>query len=125
MRPPDDGDAAFLASINNEPNNGRGHCVSWNAVNTHPGLDLREDAVHGWPGHEKHVRTMHAWCYVFIGGGGDTTGALWKISGGTVTELVPGQLTLPGDVAVARNGTIYVTNRSVFTGGGQVIAIQP
>lgn len=61
----------------------------------------------------------------FIGGGGDTTGALWKISGGTATELVPGQLTLPGDVAVARNGTIYVTNGSVFTGGGQVIAIQP
>ena len=61
----------------------------------------------------------------FIGGGGDTTGALWKISGGTATELVPGQLTLPGDVAVARSGTIYVTNGSVFTGGGQVIAIQP
>jgi len=61
----------------------------------------------------------------FIGGLGDTTGALWKISGGTATELVPGQLTLPGDVAVARNGTIYVTNKSVFTGGGEVIAIRP
>ncbi|MDP9270330.1 MAG: ScyD/ScyE family protein [Chloroflexota bacterium] len=60
-----------------------------------------------------------------FGGGGDTTGALWKISDGTVTELIPGQLTLPGDVAVARNGTIYVTNGSIFTGGGQVIAIQP
>jgi hypothetical protein len=60
-----------------------------------------------------------------FGGSGDTTGALWKVSGGTVTELVPGQLTLPGDVAVASNGTIYVTNGSIFTGGGQVIAIQP
>jgi hypothetical protein len=61
----------------------------------------------------------------FIGGGGDTAGALWKVSGGTTTELVPGQLTLPGDVAVARNGTIYVTNKSVFSGGGEVVAIRP
>jgi hypothetical protein len=61
----------------------------------------------------------------FIGGGGDTTGALWRVSGGTATELIPGQLTLPGDVAVARDGTIYVTNKSVFTGGGEVIAIRP
>jgi len=60
-----------------------------------------------------------------FGGGGDTTGALWKVSGGTATELVPGQLTLPGDVAVARNGTIYVTNKSISTGGGEVIAIRP
>ena len=60
----------------------------------------------------------------FIGGGGDTTGALWKVSGGTTTELVPGQLTLPGDVAIARDGTIYVTNKSVFVGGGEVIAIR-
>jgi len=28
-------------------------------------------------------------------------------------------------VAVARNGTIYVTNKSVSTGGGEVIAIRP
>ena len=60
----------------------------------------------------------------FIGGGVDTTGALWKVSAGTTTELVGGQLTLPGDVAVARNGTIYITNKSVFSGGGEVIAIR-
>ena len=37
----------------------------------------------------------------------------------------PGQLTAPGDVAVARNGTVYVTNLSISPDAGQVIAVTP
>jgi hypothetical protein len=55
--------------------------------------------------------------------GGDITGALIKITGGVRTELVAGQLHAPGDVAIARNGTIYVTNLSISPDGGQVLAI--
>ena len=55
--------------------------------------------------------------------GGDTTGALIKVTGGVRTELAPGQLHAPGDVAIARNGTVYVTNLSVSPNGGQVLAI--
>jgi hypothetical protein len=55
--------------------------------------------------------------------GTDTVGALWKVKHGHKTELVPGRLTLPGDVAVARDGAIYVTNKSVSVGGGQVLKI--
>jgi hypothetical protein len=57
--------------------------------------------------------------------GSDTTGALWRVKHGVRTELIPGQLTAPGDVAVARDGTIYVTNKSVLIGGGEVIRIRP
>ncbi len=56
--------------------------------------------------------------------GGDITGALIRIRNGVRTELVPGQLHAPGDVAVARNGTIYVTNLSISPDGGQVLAIR-
>lgn len=55
--------------------------------------------------------------------GTSTVGALWKVKHGHKTELVPGRLTLPGDVAVARDGAIYVTNKSVSVGGGQVLKI--
>jgi len=55
--------------------------------------------------------------------GGDITGALIRIKGGVRTELVAGQLHAPGDVAVARNGTMFVTNLSISPGGGQVLAI--
>jgi len=41
---------------------------------------------------------------------------LLKVHNGRQTELVPGQLSQPGGVAVARNGTVFVTD-SVFTGG--------
>jgi hypothetical protein len=57
-------------------------------------------------------------------GGGDTAGALYRIKNGTVSEIAPGRLTLPGGVAVGRNGTIYVTNNSVSVGGGEVLAIR-
>jgi hypothetical protein len=55
--------------------------------------------------------------------GGDTTGALIKIKHGVWTELVPGQLHAPGDVAVGRNGTVYVTDLSISPNGGRVLAI--
>lgn len=45
------------------------------------------------------------------------------MTSGVTTELAPGELTLPGDVAVAPNGTGYVTNRSAFSGGGQVVTV--
>lgn len=57
--------------------------------------------------------------------GVDSTGALYRVSGGTKTELIPGQLTTPDDVAIARDGTVYVTNKSVSVGGGEVLAIRP
>ena len=56
--------------------------------------------------------------------GSDTTGALWRVKHGVRSELIPGRLTAPGDVAVARDGTIYVTNKSVLIGGGEVIRIR-
>jgi hypothetical protein len=56
--------------------------------------------------------------------GTDMVGALYRVWHGHRTELVPGRLTVPGDVAVARNGTIYVTNKSVSIGGGEVLAIR-
>jgi hypothetical protein len=55
--------------------------------------------------------------------GGDITGALLKIKNGVRTELIPGELHAPGDVAVALNGTVYVTDLSVSPDGGRVLAI--
>jgi hypothetical protein len=55
----------------------------------------------------------------------DDTGALWRLKNGTKTEIAAGQLHAPGGVAVARNGTIYVTNHSVSIGGGEALRIQP
>lgn len=46
-------------------------------------------------------------------------------SNGTQTELAAGRLVAPGGVAVARNGWIYVTNRSVLPGAGEVLRIRP
>lgn len=57
-------------------------------------------------------------------GGGDPTGALIRLRNGVRTEIAEGQLTLPADVAVARNGTLYVTNKSVMP-DGEVLAIRP
>ena len=56
--------------------------------------------------------------------GGDPTGALIRVKRGHRTELAAGRLTAPGDVAIARNGTVYVTNRSVMP-DGEVLAIRP
>jgi hypothetical protein len=58
--------------------------------------------------------------------GGDTLSALWHVKGGVRTEIAAGQLHSIGDVAVGRNGTVYVTTGSVFpNNGGAVVAIRP
>jgi hypothetical protein len=58
--------------------------------------------------------------------GNDWTGALIRIApDGTRTELVPGALTAPGGVAVGKDGALYVTNNSIFSGTGEVIRIRP
>jgi hypothetical protein len=57
-------------------------------------------------------------------GSSDLGGALIRIKGGVRTELAAGQITLGGDVAVARNGTIYVTDHTVIPGAGRVLAIR-
>jgi hypothetical protein len=57
---------------------------------------------------------------------GDWTGALIRIApNGTQTELVPGVLTAPGGVAVGSNGALYVTNKAIYSGTGEVIRIRP
>jgi glucose/arabinose dehydrogenase len=52
-------------------------------------------------------------------------GRLFRIApNGTQTQInVP--LTAPGGIAVATNGTIYVTNNSTSATGGQVLRIRP
>lgn len=56
---------------------------------------------------------------------GDPTGALTRIApDGSRTEIASAGLVLPGGVAVRRNGTIYVTNYSVFAGRGEVVRIR-
>lgn len=55
---------------------------------------------------------------------GDTNGALIRIGGkGRRTELAAGRLTFPGGLAVGPDGAIYVTNKSVFAGQGEVLRI--
>jgi DNA-binding beta-propeller fold protein YncE len=56
--------------------------------------------------------------------GGDPTGALIRVKDGVRSELAAGQLIAPADVAVGRDGTVYVTNKSVMP-DGEVIAIRP
>ena len=55
---------------------------------------------------------------------GNFAGRLVEIVGGVVTEIpVPG-LQVPGGVAVADDGTIYVTSGSIFPGGGELLAVR-
>ena len=56
----------------------------------------------------------------------DWTGALIQIApDGTRTELILGELTAPGGVAVGRDGSLYVTNNSIYSDTGEVIRIRP
>jgi len=57
----------------------------------------------------------------------DPTGALIRVDvkhGGKRTELAKGKLTFPGGVAVGEDGTLYVTNKSILAGAGEVLRIR-
>jgi hypothetical protein len=57
---------------------------------------------------------------------GQMTGALIRVDRkGQRTELATGRLTAPGGMAVARDGAIYVTNKSILAGGGELLRIRP
>lgn len=54
----------------------------------------------------------------------DWTGALIRVApDGSRTEVAPGSLFAPGGVTVDSNGDVYVTNKSIFSGEGEVIKI--
>jgi hypothetical protein len=56
---------------------------------------------------------------------GDSTGALLRIGrDGRRTELATGRLTAPTAVGVGRDGTLYVSNKGVQAGGGEVLALR-
>jgi hypothetical protein len=58
--------------------------------------------------------------------GGSTDGGLFAVSrDGTKRQiaLAPGTLTMPGGIAVGRDG-LYVTNNSGSPGGGEVLRIR-
>lgn len=55
--------------------------------------------------------------------GTDTTGALYRLRHGHRTEIAAGRLTAPADVAVGRDGTLFVTNKSVMP-DGEVLSIR-
>lgn len=57
----------------------------------------------------------------------DPNGALIRVDvrhGGKRTELAAGKLTFPGGLVVAKDGAIYVTNKSTFAGVGEVLRIR-
>ena len=58
--------------------------------------------------------------------GGDQTGALIRVSpNGTQTEIASAGLVAPGGVAIGPYGTLYVTNKSILAGQGEVVRVQP
>ena len=59
-------------------------------------------------------------------GGGDWTGALIRVApDGIQTEIASDGLFALGGVAMGPDGTLYVTNNSIFSGSGAVLKIQP
>jgi hypothetical protein len=57
---------------------------------------------------------------------GDLTGALIRVwPDGRRTEVAPGRLVAPAGAAVGSDGTVYVSNFSVFRSKGQLLAITP
>lgn len=59
-------------------------------------------------------------------GRGDWTGALIRIApDGRRRELAAGELVAPGGIAVARDGSLYVSDHSIFAGRGRVLRILP
>jgi hypothetical protein len=56
----------------------------------------------------------------------DFDGALIRVApDGTRTELLDGVLFAPGGLAIDKQGAIYVSNNSIFSGTGEVIKIVP
>ena len=56
----------------------------------------------------------------------DWSGAVIRIApDGVRHELAPGTFIAPGGVAVGQDGGIYVTNKSIFSGVGEVVRVQP
>ncbi|HKP18807.1 MAG TPA: ScyD/ScyE family protein [Gaiellaceae bacterium] len=57
---------------------------------------------------------------------GDLTGALIRVwPDGHRTEVAPGRLMAPAGAAVGADGTVYVSNFSLFRSKGQLLAITP
>lgn len=57
---------------------------------------------------------------------GNFDGALIRVApDGTRTELLDGVLVAPGGIAIDRDGSIYVSNYSIFSPNGEVIRIRP
>jgi hypothetical protein len=57
---------------------------------------------------------------------GDPTGALIRVEAdGSHTEISAGELTAPGALAFGPGGVIYVSNKSVLAGEGEVLRIRP
>lgn len=55
----------------------------------------------------------------------DPAGALTRIEpDGSRTEIAAGALIAPGGIAFGRDGTIYVSNKSVLPGGGEILRIR-
>jgi sugar lactone lactonase YvrE len=58
--------------------------------------------------------------------GGDLTGRLVKVRpDGAKTTILADPLVAPGGLAVGADGALYVTNRSIFAGNGEVLRIRP
>jgi DNA-binding beta-propeller fold protein YncE len=57
----------------------------------------------------------------------DWTGALIRVDAddGTRTEIASAGLFAPGGIAIGRDGALYVTNNSIFSGSGEVLKIYP
>jgi hypothetical protein len=57
---------------------------------------------------------------------GNWEGALIRVApDGTRMEIADGQLTAPGGIAIGKDGALYVTNNSIFSGTGEVLRIVP
>jgi len=61
---------------------------------------------------------------MFAEQGGSMTGWLVKITpDGLRTTVMTDGLVAPGGITMGRDGTVYVTNYSVFSGKGEVLRI--
>jgi hypothetical protein len=56
---------------------------------------------------------------------GNPVGALFRVVNGEKEELVPGTLISPGGMAIARDGSIYVSRFATLPNAGDVVRIRP